>query len=162
MPTIGRRRLTSDQLAMCREVLVGVEDMQGYEPRNEANTVASLVALIEQMDAARRNEMSLEHAVEAARFKALEAEWVAYQTALDVRREVQVQFGRESSQAKAVGFKRPSERKKPVRKKKDGSDKTKSNGSSAGSANGSSPSSATSGSSTVSNSSGSNGSSAAS
>ncbi len=67
------------------------------------------------MTQARQGEIRAAQALERARNAAVAAEWGLHNTLLMAKNEVRVQYGDDSDAIQAVGLKKRSERRRPIR-----------------------------------------------
>jgi hypothetical protein len=94
-----------------------LEDMAGYKPSNSDYTVAKIKSLGDSVSSAQKAYTQKETAFKAARDRLVAAQWAFHNAILGAKDQVVAQYGKDSDQAQAVGLKKKSERKKPVRKK---------------------------------------------
>lgn len=98
--------------------LAALKGVEGYDPSNTDYTVAKLDAAKTAMDTARTAETQAEAALKAARDTANAKEWAFHNTVLGAKQQVVAQFGDDSDEAQAIGYKKKSEWKAPVRNNK--------------------------------------------
>jgi hypothetical protein len=70
------------------------------------------------MEQAQQAEARAERALAAARAAAQAAEWAFHNSILGVKREIVAQYGPNAEQVRAIGLKRASDRKRPMRRAK--------------------------------------------
>jgi hypothetical protein len=95
--------------------LVGVD---GYDPSNTDYTVAKVTAAKTAMETAQQAETQAEAAWKAARDAANAKEWAFHNAVLGAKKQVVAQFGDDSDESQAIGFKKKSEWKAPQRNNK--------------------------------------------
>ena len=108
-------RLAVPILLADRETEVALGAIAGYQPFNEAFSVAGITAARGDMEAAQENEILAETALAAARDAAGAAEWRYHEAILGAKDQVVAQFGVNSDQVQSLGLKKKSERKRPSR-----------------------------------------------
>ena len=104
--------LTSD-----RAVLHALQDIAAYAPRNPELSTASLSSSEEALTQAQLDTERTRLAYEAARTREIAAGWDFHERIINAKAEVIVQFGADSQEVHAVGLKKKSERKRPVRRR---------------------------------------------
>jgi hypothetical protein len=106
----------SSAIADDRAVLRALQDIPDYAPHNHAHATASL---IEREGTLQQAELETERtrlAYEAARERQIVAAWDFHDDVTGAKTEVVAQFGANSQIVHAIGFKKKSERKRPVRR----------------------------------------------
>ncbi len=88
-----------------------------YRPNNDDYAAALITASRSALLAAQTAETQAEAAFKTARDNAVKAEWVFHNLLLGVKDQVASQFGRDSNEYQALGLKKKSERKPPIRTK---------------------------------------------
>ena len=104
--------LTSDRAA-----LHALQDIPAYAPRNPELSMASLSSSEEALTQAQLDTERTRLAYEAARAREIAAGWDFHERIIGAKAEVIVQFGADSQEVHAVGLKKKSERKRPVRRR---------------------------------------------
>ena len=98
--------------------LAGLRTIQGYQAFNPEHSVQALTAKQAAMRAANDVEAQAQSALDAAHDAAVAAQWAYHNGILGAKENVIGQFGSNSDQVAALGLKKKSERKAPVRKSK--------------------------------------------
>ena len=117
MSTQQNYLLAPSVLANDRMALNALSSIDDYAPRNPAY---GTVALRELELTLRQAELEAEQArlaLDAARARLIEASWAFHSGVLGAKAEVVVQFGADSQRVHAMGLKRKSERKRPIRRR---------------------------------------------
>jgi hypothetical protein len=94
-----------------------VKTLTDYNPANGAYRTDTVTALEAAMEQAQREETRLLKALAAARDAAIAAEWALHEAVLGVKRQVLAQYGPDSNAVHALGLKKRSEKKRPIRRK---------------------------------------------
>ena len=117
MPIVNiARRLPAKTLSADIDSYNGLGVVNDYIPvRNEA-TPEELKNAYETMLAKQQKETELNAMVKAAADAARQAEWDFHNGVLAMKESVRGQFGPDSNEAQAVGYKKKSEYKRPRRK----------------------------------------------
>lgn len=89
-----------------------------YTPANATYAPAIVTDKYSDMKDAQDAELAAQVALAAARDAATAAEWEFHNTLLGVKEQVIAQYGKNSDQVQALGLKKKSEYKAPVRKAK--------------------------------------------
>lgn len=105
MPTLTRDRRT----------IKALRDLTDYRPHRPEHTPEALLALDQEVLAVQDAVDRARREYEAARARLIALSWVLHDSVLGARTEVVVLFGPDSNAVHAVGLKRKSERKRPVR-----------------------------------------------
>ncbi len=118
MPTPNtNRKLTPQVIQQDIDSLNGLGTIPTYSTtRNEATTSALQMAyqtLQLQRQSEKERQALYQDAVDASRA----AEWAFHNAVLAMKEVVRGQFGSDSNEARAVGLKKKSDRKRPVRSK---------------------------------------------
>jgi hypothetical protein len=99
-----------------RSSFAALQGIGGYAPVNQAFALAKIGAAREALQSAQAAEAQAA-ALAAARDNAVAAEWEFHNLILGAKDQVVAQFGRDSNEVQALGLKKASERKAPVRRK---------------------------------------------
>lgn len=113
---IPARKLTAQVIQQDVDAFNGLGSIHTHHPSSEATPEALQVAhqtMQIRRQAEKEQEASYQAAVDATRA----AEWEFHNGVLAMKEIVRGQFGSDSNEARAIGLKKKSERKKPVRKK---------------------------------------------
>ena len=89
-----------------------------YAPANTAYAKTAVTAKYTALKSAQDAELAAQVALATARDAAAAAEWEFHNTMLAVKEQVVAQFGKSSDQVQALGLKKKTEYKTPVRKAK--------------------------------------------
>lgn len=111
------RRLSADILKANRNAFIALKTLPDYAPLNKNYSTEQLVSLVATMEEAQQSEIRAQHALAAARDAAAAAELAVHNAILGVKAQVIAQYGADSDQVQALGLKKKSERKRPVRRK---------------------------------------------
>lgn len=117
MPKDQNKRITPPVLEADRSSFAALQGIGGYTPTNPAYAVAAIKTLEAEMTGARDAEVQAAAALATARDRAAAKEWEFHNRILGVKDQVVAQFGRDSNEVQALGLKKASERKAPVRRK---------------------------------------------
>ena len=112
------RRLTAQKLLADDATLAALKTISGYQPFNPGHSVQALSAKQALMRAAQEAEVQAQNALNAARDAAVAAQWDYHNGILGAKEHVVGQFGSDSDEVAALGLKKKSEYKAPVRKSK--------------------------------------------
>ena len=112
-------RLAPTQVQKDRDNLEILKTFTDYQPANAAYSKAQAEAKRTALDAARTAELQKEAELAAVRdhTDAMEREYHAFM--IGVSEQVAAQYGKDSDQYQALGYKKKSEYKRPTRKPKD-------------------------------------------
>ena len=111
-------RLKPAQLQADKDALTAIQGFSDYNPVNSAYSVLNLTNMQNEMLSTQQAEVTAQAALNSARDLAAEAEWQFHNYILDLKNQVIAQYGVNSNQVQALGLKKKSEYKTPVRKKK--------------------------------------------
>jgi hypothetical protein len=100
------------------EALTTLQGLSTYAPSNTAYAKTALTAKLTAMKAAQDAELHARNAFNSARDAANAAEWDLHNAVLGAKDQVIAQYGKDSDQIQALGLKKKSERKAPVRRVK--------------------------------------------
>ena len=118
MPTpTPARKLTAQVIQQDVDAFNGLGSIPTYATQRSEATPEALKTAYQTMQAQRQAEKEREAIYQAAVDATRKAEWEFHSAVLAMKEIVRGQFGSDSNEARAVGFKKKSERKKPVRKK---------------------------------------------
>ena len=112
------RRLDTQTLLADDAALAALKTISGYQPFKPELSVQALTAKQTVMRAAQETEVQAQAALDAARDAAVAAQWDYHNSIIGAKDHVVGQFGSNSDQVAALGLKKKSERKAPVRKSK--------------------------------------------
>ena len=99
-----------------KDAYTTLQAMEGYTPANINFSITSLAELFTDLQSAQQAEVNAQNALDAARDAAARTEWDFHNAMLGAKAQVLAQYGDDSDQAQAMGLKKKSERKSPVRK----------------------------------------------
>ena len=117
MPTQDtNRRLTPLNLRQDIDAYHGLQTISGFTTARTGATAEAIQATYEAMLAKQREETEKQAIFKAAADAARLAEWEFHNSVLAMKEAVKGQFGSDSDEAAAVGFKKKSERKRPKKK----------------------------------------------
>ncbi len=97
---------------------VSLAAMTDYKPANAAFTAANITTALTAMQTAQQAELRAQAALDAARDAAVAAEWRFHEAMQGAKTQVVAQYGVNSDQVQALGLKKKSEHKRPVRQAK--------------------------------------------
>jgi hypothetical protein len=118
MPTQDtNRRLTPKTLQQDIDAHNGLQTISGYTTARPEATADAIQAAYSAMLAKQKEETEKQAIFKAAADAARLAEWEFHTSILAMKEAVKGQFGSDSDQAAAVGFKKKSEHKRPGKKK---------------------------------------------
>lgn len=107
------KRLPPVVLQADQNAYTALLNFKEYQPANMSASQENVARALEEMRAARQNEMKLANALAAARDAARQAEWCFHNIMLDVKAQAIAQYGVDSDEVQALGLKKKSERRKP-------------------------------------------------
>jgi len=110
------RRLPPPKLRQDIDAYHGLQTITNFTTARTEATPAAIQTAYETMLAKQREETEKQTLYKAAADNARLAEWEFHNTVLAMKEAVKGQFGSDSNEAAAVGFKKKSERKRPQRK----------------------------------------------
>ena len=110
------RRLTPSTLQKDIDAYNGLQVVQGYATVREDATPEAVQAAYEAMVVRQREETEQQALFKAAADAARLAEWDFHNRILAMKEAVRGQFGSDSDESAAVGFKKKSERRRPARR----------------------------------------------
>ena len=117
MPTQDtNRRLTPSKIQDDIDSYHGLQTITGYTTARTEATPQAIQTAYEAMLAKQQEETQKEAIFKAAADAARLSEWDFHNSVLAMKEAVKGQFGSDSNEASAVGFKKKSERKRPQRK----------------------------------------------
>lgn len=94
-----------------RLIATAVLALKAYNPANSEFTSDKLREALKDLDAATVAEQKATEGASRARENAMKAEWDFHEQVLGVKRQVIAQYGDDSEEITALGFKKKSERK---------------------------------------------------
>ena len=109
-------RLKPVQLQADLDALTALNGFAVYTPANTAYAKTAVAAKQTAMKAAQDAEIAAQNALATARDAATATEWDFHNAMLGVKEQVIAQFGKNSDQVQALGLKKKTEYKTPVRK----------------------------------------------
>lgn len=109
------RRLRSKILDQDLNSLRAMNVVEGYVTVRPDSAPEAVQQLYDEMVATHQKETELEARYRAAIDASRQAEWKFHTSVLSMRDSVRSQFGPDSNEAQAVGYKKKSERKRPQR-----------------------------------------------
>lgn len=113
MPVINiARRLPAKTISADIDSYNGLGTVSGYVPVRAEATPETLKANYEAMLAKQQKETELQVMVKAAADEAKRAEWEFHNSVLAMKEAVRAQFGPDSNNAQAIGYKKKSEYKR--------------------------------------------------
>jgi TorA maturation chaperone TorD len=101
-----------------RDGLEILKSFSDYTPSNPAYSKALVEAKRDELDAARTEELRKEAEIAAARDRTATLEREFHALMIGVGEQAAAQYGKDSDQYQALGYKKKSEYKRPVRKPK--------------------------------------------
>ena len=107
----------SETIANDREGLLNLKRLPDYAPVNRALTVESIESIEVRLRKAEEEEILAAKALEAARSARITAEWEFHNTMLGAKAVVVGQYGANSEAVQAIGLKKKSEYRRPVRRR---------------------------------------------
>ncbi len=116
MATHQRPRLRPALLQADKDALAALQAIPGYQPMNPAYTVAELESALNAHTQAQSAEVQAQAAYAAARDTAAATERRFHDLMVGMKEQVIAQFGSNSNEVAAVGLKKKSEYKRPLRK----------------------------------------------
>ncbi len=119
LPTQSRR-ISPAILQADQDAQVTLASMTDYKPANAAFSLANVAGALTAMQAAQQAELRAQAALDSARDSAVAAEWRFHEAMLGAKDQVIAQYGKNSDQLQALGLKKKSEHKRPVRTAKAG------------------------------------------
>lgn len=115
------RRLPSKVLDKDIDSLHGLRAVKGYVNVRPDASQQSLQEFYDEMIAVQQKETEMEALYKAAMDASRQAEWKFHNSVLSMKESVRAQFGPDSNEAQAIGYKKKSERKRPQRSKAEAS-----------------------------------------
>ncbi len=112
------KRISPAQLQADMEAFTALHGIENYTPANTAYTLEAVEGKMEAMKGAQDEEFAIQNALATARDASTAAEWEFHNFMLSVKEQIIAQFGKNSDQVQALGLKKKSEYKAPVRKAK--------------------------------------------
>lgn len=111
------KRLEPGILRADRDAFTALSAFARYQPANPACSREHLAQLLEEMRLAREEEIKAEGTLATRRDASRQAEWCFHNAMLDAKVQVIAQYGASSDEVQALGLKKKSERKRPVRRR---------------------------------------------
>ena len=112
------KRIAPAQMQADMDAYLALQGIANYTPANTAYAKTALAAKLTAMKTAQDAEVNAQNALDAARDTANAAEWDFHNALLGAKDQALAQYGKDSDQIQALGLKKKSERKAPVRKAK--------------------------------------------
>jgi len=109
-------RLSQTVIDADRLTVKALQDLADYTAINMQHSAAALLALDEALTAAEQSERRAKMAYEQARDEVADSAWALHRAVLGAKAQVLAQYGHDSPAVQAIGLKRRSERKRPVRR----------------------------------------------
>ena len=116
MATNQRPRLRPALLQADKDALAALQAIPGYQPMNPAYAVAELESALSAHTQAQAAEVQAQAAYAAARDTAGATERRFHDLMVGMKEQVIAQFGSNSNEVAAIGLKKKSEYKRPLRK----------------------------------------------
>ena len=110
------KRITNAALQADRDALSALEAMKDYDPRLPRYSVASAQAALAALTQKQAAEALAQAALAAARDAAAQAEMDFHAILVGAKEQVRAQYGSDSNEVQALGLKKKSDRKRPVRR----------------------------------------------
>lgn len=111
-------RVSTPILDADENAYLALKTIGGYQPVNPAYAMNVLTTKYDALRAAQEAELNAQNALAAARDAVVAGSWEFHNAMLGVKDQVVAQYGPNSDQVAALGLKKKSERKSPVRKSK--------------------------------------------
>ncbi len=111
-------RVSTPILDADQNAYLALKAISGYKPANPAYAIDALTSKYEALRVAQEAELNAQNALAAARDAVVAVSWDFHNAMLGVKDQVVAQYGPSSDQVAALGLKKKSERKAPVRKSK--------------------------------------------
>lgn len=110
------RRIAPNVLEADRNGLAALQAIADYAPANPTFELTKILNAQTQLAEAQRVEAQTAAAAAAARDNAVAKEWEFHNLMIGAKDQVMAQFGRDSNEVQALGLKKLSERRSPVRR----------------------------------------------
>src|SRR6476469_4072072 len=107
------RRIAPSTLQQDRDAFAALKGVSGYKPANSDYTVGKIQTAQDDLVSKREFETQKEGEWDAARDDAVAAEWAFHNAVLGAKDQVVAQFGADSNELQALGYKKKSEYKSP-------------------------------------------------
>ena len=114
-------QLSAGVIESDRDTLVALKRMENYTAINPAFSVQNMVELEASLVQAEEKTLLLHRDLAAARDEEIAAAQAFHQAIIGAKSCVMAQFGNDSPEVQAIGLKKRSDRKRPVRRKNDNS-----------------------------------------
>ncbi|NTV65582.1 MAG: hypothetical protein HGA65_18890 [Oscillochloris sp.] len=115
--TVRPSRIAASVIANDRSILLAIQGMRDYQPRNSAYSLATVQQHESNLTHAEQALIQAEAALEQARSQLIELAHIFHSSMLGVKDEVTTQFGVDSPAMAMIGLTRKSDRKRPKRRK---------------------------------------------
>ena len=112
------RRVQPEIISEDQDCHAAVKGLSDYKPSDTTFAKTALQAASDDLDDAHEKETQAETAWQAARDRAVKAEWTFHNLVLGTKIQVKAQYGDDSDEIKSLGLKKKSEYKRPTRKAK--------------------------------------------
>ena len=116
MASRSKTRVAPATLDADRDTLLAIQDLTDYLPRNAAFSADTLATLENTLTSAEKDELRTRIAHEASRDRAIAAAQAFHEATLGAKAEVIAQYGANSDAVQAIGLKRKSDRRRPLRR----------------------------------------------
>jgi hypothetical protein len=110
------KRLPPAKIGADESGFAALQAITGYTPINPAYTLNAVRTAHMELENLRRAEAQAAQALASARESAVAQEWEFHNLMLGVKEQVIAQFGKDSDEVQALGLKRKSDYKPPIRK----------------------------------------------
>ena len=110
------RRLSPRKVEADESGFTALQTIKGYTPINHNYSLAAVGSAHDELKSLRDAEARAVAAAAAARESSVAKEWEFHNLMLGVKEQVIAQFGKDSAEVQALGLKRKSDYKPPVRK----------------------------------------------
>ena len=112
------RRVQPEIISEDQDCHAALKALSDYKPSDTEFAKAALQAASDDLDDAHEKETQAETVWQAARDRAVNAEWAFHNLVLGTKIQVKAQYGDDSDEIKSLGLKKKSEYKRPTRKAK--------------------------------------------
>jgi hypothetical protein len=98
------------------DAFTALKQLPGYTSTIVDYSTEQIQEDYEAMEKARAAEIAAQNALESARIDVIQAEWRFHNAILGAKKQVVAHFGEDSKAVAAMGLKRKSERRRPMRR----------------------------------------------
>jgi hypothetical protein len=116
MPAKTSRRLTPTELATDEAVINALKSVTTYKMVSGQLSLAELEALNARVAEKQHAEQTAQIGAMSTRDAAIAVEWERHEAVMRTKALIVAQYGRDSSEVKAIGLKRQMDRKRPTRR----------------------------------------------